>query len=211
MVFHKNTRVGRATRWSCGGGALPRISHQDPASRRGTPLTSVAQAEGGISPLSRYSCMSKYNRSCRALSTLALAFACELALTTCGRSVPSPIPLAPLPPPPAGKHFTHIVVLIQENRTFDNFFATFPGADGTRVGKTHNGSRRLREADLYSQINPSNQYVNWKRDCNRGSQQHCQMNGFDTVPIGRTPGTYVYEFVDPPKSSRIGTWPDNTC
>ncbi len=23
------------------------------------------------------------------------------------------------------------------------------------------------------------------------------MNGFDTVPIGRTPGTYVYEFVDP--------------
>ncbi len=23
------------------------------------------------------------------------------------------------------------------------------------------------------------------------------MNGFDTVPIGRTPGTYVYQYVDP--------------
>ncbi len=29
----------------------------------------------------------------------------------------------------------HIVIVIQENRSFDNFFATFPGADGTRVGK----------------------------------------------------------------------------
>ena len=38
-----------------------------------------------------------------------------------------------LPPPPAkkGKHFTHIVILVQENRTFDNLFATYPGADGT--------------------------------------------------------------------------------
>ncbi len=29
----------------------------------------------------------------------------------------------------------HVVILIQENRSFDNFFATFPGADGTKTGK----------------------------------------------------------------------------
>src|SRR5580704_13162225 len=29
----------------------------------------------------------------------------------------------------------HVVIVIQENRSFDNFFATFPGADGTRTGK----------------------------------------------------------------------------
>jgi phospholipase C len=28
----------------------------------------------------------------------------------------------------------HIVILIQENRSFDNFFATFPGADGATTG-----------------------------------------------------------------------------
>ncbi len=28
----------------------------------------------------------------------------------------------------------HIVIMIQENRSFDNFFATFPGADGTTYG-----------------------------------------------------------------------------
>jgi phospholipase C len=29
----------------------------------------------------------------------------------------------------------HVIVVIQENRSFDNFFATFPGADGTTTGK----------------------------------------------------------------------------
>ncbi|MFZ0031371.1 MAG: alkaline phosphatase family protein, partial [Candidatus Cybelea sp.] len=29
----------------------------------------------------------------------------------------------------------HVVIVIQENRSFDNFFATFPGADGTKTGK----------------------------------------------------------------------------
>ena len=40
----------------------------------------------------------------------------------------------PLEPAKQGKYFTHVVVMIQENRSFDNFFATFPGADGTRYG-----------------------------------------------------------------------------
>ena len=29
----------------------------------------------------------------------------------------------------------HVVIVIQENRSFDNLFATFPGADGTKTGK----------------------------------------------------------------------------
>jgi len=65
-----------------------------------------------------------------------------------GASSPGSAPFLPPPPEKQGKHFTHIVVLIQENRTLDNLFATFPGADGTTVGKTHNGTRRLAEANL---------------------------------------------------------------
>jgi len=111
-----------------------------------------------------------------------------------GSSSGSVVP--PLPPPPPatkGKYFTHIVILMQENRTFDNFFATFPGADGTRRGKTHNGkSLLLRKADLDSPISPNNGYSFWKRDWNGG-----KMNGFDTVNIGKVSGTYVYEYVDP--------------
>jgi phospholipase C len=103
-----------------------------------------------------------------------------------------------LPPPPAkkGKHFTHIVILIQENRTFDNLFATYPGADGATVGKTHNGTLRLRKADLESIVSPNNGYPFWLRACNRRGSA-CRMNGFDTIPIGSVPGTYVYQYVNP--------------
>lgn len=132
----------------------------------------------------------------RAVFRLALTLA--VTLDACGGGgSSSPAPLPPLPPPQPGTHFSHIVIIIQENRTFDNFFATFPGADGTTVGKTHNGTRRLHKANLYSAINPNNHYRYWKQDCNPGLQGQCRMNGFDTVPIGSTPGTYVYQYVDP--------------
>ena len=42
---------------------------------------------------------------------------------------------------------THVVVMIQENRSFDDLFATYPGADGATQGlmKTPSG-RRVRAA-----------------------------------------------------------------
>jgi phospholipase C len=100
--------------------------------------------------------------------------------------------LPPLPPAKKGKYFTHIVIIVQENRTFDNLFATFPGADGTTRGRTHDGWRTLRKANLESVISPHNGYGYWLQDYNSG-----KMNGFDQVPIGTIPGTYVYQYVDP--------------
>jgi phospholipase C len=126
------------------------------------------------------------------------AFALFATLDACGGSSSSGnAPFLPLPPPQKGKYFTHIVIVIQENRTFDNLFAMFPGADGTRDGKTHNGTRRLREGNLYSPINPRNRYAYWNQDCDAGRTGSCRMDGFDTVPIGQTPGTYVYQYVNP--------------
>jgi phospholipase C len=119
----------------------------------------------------------------------------SLAVSGCGGGAAGPPPTTNLPPPPPakkGKHFTHVVIIVQENRTFDNLFATFPGADGTTVGKTHNGTMRLRESNLESPISPGNGYAHWIRDYNHG-----RMNGFDLDPIGRTPGTYVYQYVNP--------------
>lgn len=130
----------------------------------------------------------------RLASALLLAWAVPLVLGGCGGgSSNSPSgPLPPLPPAKKGKHFTHIVIMIQENRTFDNLFATFPGADGTTFGKTHNGTIPLRRADLESAVSPNNGYTYWIRDYNNG-----KMNHFDLVPIGKTPGRYVYEYVAP--------------
>ncbi len=41
--------------------------------------------------------------------------------------------------------FSHVIIVVQENRSFDNFFATFPGADGATEGcmKNTSPSRRL--------------------------------------------------------------------
>jgi phospholipase C len=127
----------------------------------------------------------------------------SLAVSGCGGGAAGPPPVSNLPPPPPakkGKHFTHIVIIVQENRTFDNLFATYPGADGTTVGKTHDGTMRLREAKLESSISPGNGYAHWIRDYNHG-----RMNGFDLDPIGRTPGTYVYQYVNP---AQIGPYWD---
>ena len=35
----------------------------------------------------------------------------------------------------------HVVFLIKENRTFDHYFGTFPGADGTTTGLISSGQR----------------------------------------------------------------------
>src|SRR5664279_3386595 len=33
----------------------------------------------------------------------------------------------------------HIVYIVKENHTFDNYFGTFPGADGSTTGRLSNG------------------------------------------------------------------------
>ncbi len=41
--------------------------------------------------------------------------------------------IAPPPAAPAGAPLRHIVVIVKENHTFDNYFGQFPGADGART------------------------------------------------------------------------------
>jgi phospholipase C len=40
-------------------------------------------------------------------------------------------------------HIQHIVFIIKENRSFDMYFGTFPGADGATSGMTSNGARMV--------------------------------------------------------------------
>jgi phospholipase C len=57
-----------------------------------------------------------------------------------GSTSPAPPTTSPVPSAPAGGRATprwpieHVVFLIKENRTFDNLFGTFPGANGVTVG-----------------------------------------------------------------------------
>ena len=87
----------------------------------------------------------------------------------------------------------HVVVVMQENRSFDNLFATFPGADGTTTGKIHTGQYiPLAKGDLLSPKDGAN--VHWAFDTDYDGGR---MDGFDRVPVDGSTGTYVYQYVRP--------------
>src|ERR1700728_1271535 len=68
---------------------------------------------------------------------------------------PSPSPIA------------HIVVIIQENRSFNDLFATFPNAEGTTHGfmKMPSGPQpiTLQEVNLSSTCDPTHSYNSWQK------------------------------------------------
>jgi phospholipase C len=62
-------------------------------------------------------------RAAGALSILICAAACGSGVTTPSKPPPSPLDLA-------RKKIEHVVIIMQENRSFDHYFGTFPGAEG---------------------------------------------------------------------------------
>ncbi|HEX4014929.1 MAG TPA: alkaline phosphatase family protein [Candidatus Cybelea sp.] len=156
------------------------------------------------------------------LALLAAGVSCS------GQSAPSLLPGGFLPQQHgstgSSSPIKHVVILIQENRSFDNFFSTFPGADGTKVGKaaamtpqvakscfkpiTEPTTIPLTEVDLQGHGFPSSYgyqvnadlghiYDTFQTDYDK---QH--MDGFDNEGYGaRGSGgpacTYPYQYVNP--------------
>jgi phospholipase C len=97
----------------------------------------------------------------------------------------------------SGSPIEHIVLIIQENRSFNNLFATFPGATGTTVGEERvNGRTKqitLSEKRLRDKTDLVHVYTGFLTAYNRG-----KMNGFNQIrqagsgsPEGREPYQYV--------------------
>jgi phospholipase C len=90
----------------------------------------------------------------------------------------------------------HVVILVQENRTFDNFFATFPGADGTTHGTLHTGQViPLSKSPLLSADGLDHTYRAYRQAYDGG-----KMDGFDlerNTVTGQPAGAYPYSYVDP--------------
>jgi phospholipase C len=73
----------------------------------------------------------------------------------------------------------HVVFLIKENRTFDNLFGTFPGANGTSVGYDDGDRRRLvrgTDGSIGSEDIP-HCYT-----CSLAAWNHGKMDGFNQDP-----------------------------
>jgi phospholipase C len=136
-------------------------------------------------------------------SVFALALfvvpACSPPSATPGSAMPAVS--RTLPATKSSHYIQHIIVMIQENRSFDNFFATFPGADGTTVGrmKTSKGEENvpLKKAPLDS-LNLGHQHLAFEHEYDKGA-----MDGFANVALTldrglKVPaGKYPYRYVDP--------------
>jgi phospholipase C len=120
---------------------------------------------------------------------LVAATAALVGLAGCGGpgspdAAPGSAPLPPslvaaesLAPGRAQTPIQHVVIVIQENRSFENFFAGFPGADAPMTGKTHDGKTIRLKPITFRKVSLNHFYQNARIDYNHG-----HMNGFDLSP-----------------------------
>ena len=93
---------------------------------------------------------------------------------------------------PSG-YIQHVVIVIQENRSFDNLFATFPHADGATTGLTHTGQTvKLKARKLASTLVLNNSHLAFNIDYDKG-----KMDGFDLVYVNEHQCTCAYQYVKP--------------
>ena len=81
----------------------------------------------------------------------------------------------------------HIVLIIKENRTFDNYFASYPGADGATHGMTSTGKRvPLTPAPDILEVGLGHHFTDGVKAINGG-----KMDGFDIIRQGKGLDAYT--------------------
>ena len=118
-----------------------------------------------------------------------------------GMGVPPGVAAVGKEGPASSAYIQHVVIIVQENRSFDDFFATFPGADGTTQGwmKGPGGDTAvtLKMAGLDSE-SLGHQHDSFLKEYDRG-----KMDGFNLVKralkkgVTVKAGTYPYRYVKP--------------
>src|SRR5580704_1655208 len=122
--------------------------------------------------------------SMQAKVSLTVVLASVVGLSACAGGAQqgptgSMLPTSAKRPANTSKYIQHVVIMIQENHSFDNFFATFPGADGATQGvmATPSGDVEvpLKKTPLRSD-SLGHQYFSFKQEYDHG-----KMDGFGLV------------------------------
>ena len=98
--------------------------------------------------------------------------------------------------PARASKITHVVIMVQENRSFDNLFATFPGADGATTRQTP--QRKDRPA---KEAQPLVVAISSQLSATLSNRLRRRENGrFRPIAIStrrRRPAMYPYQYVNP--------------
>ncbi len=117
-----------------------------------------------------------------------------LFLSGCGLSGTALPPVSPLQP----QKVQHVVIIMQENRSFDNLFHGFPGADTAETGMSHERSVTLPQIPFEQGTDLDHSHPAWWRDWDNG-----KMDGFANsthYPVPNLPYGYV------PQSETVPYW-----
>ncbi|HVN68226.1 MAG TPA: alkaline phosphatase family protein [Candidatus Binatia bacterium] len=144
-------------------------------------------------------------RTLRTVLCIALAGA---LLPACGgggatSSLPAGTPLRHKKNGSGSGSIQHVVLMIQENRSFNNLFATFPGVTGTTTGyklvkkgkKYKKAKIALTQTPLYDKGNVTHLYKAWLVAYQNGA-----MDGFNLIKYvtnGKPEGKAPYVYVNP--------------
>jgi len=130
-----------------------------------------------------------------------------LPCAACGGSQNAPIPAARTPS--GSDKIKHVVWIMQENRSFDDLFRSYPGAETSATGKdSHGQTIRLAPISFTTGYDIEHSSVSFFRACDgagaiRGTQ--CRMDGFDREQLhcsGRCPPHAQYGYI-PHAETRI--------
>ncbi|MHB8085177.1 MAG: phospholipase C [Dehalococcoidia bacterium] len=115
-------------------------------------------------------------------------------------ATPNPLPAGPLEAPEGLQKIEHFVFIMQENRSFDSYFGTYPGADGIPAGVSFRDPRDGTMVGPYHDTSDVNRggphdWDNAQADINNGkmdgflieSYKGIAANGLTFKP-GNTPG-----------------------
>ncbi len=97
-------------------------------------------------------------------------------------------------PPPYSSKIQHVVVIIQENRSFDNLFYGFPGADTAQSGINSQGRTiPLAPVTLEAHHDPAHNHTTFVTQYDGGKNDAFDKGGFDFFPT--TAPNYQYAYV----------------
>jgi phospholipase C len=114
----------------------------------------------------------------------AVMLCLDLFLLGCGFSGNAAVPGLPM----QSQKIKHIVVIMQENRSFDNLFHGFPGADTVDSGISYGKPIALRPVRIEQGTDVDHTHIGWWKDWDNG-----KMDGFAHAkyPIADLPYAYV--------------------
>ena len=93
---------------------------------------------------------------------------------------------------------THVVIIMQENRSFDNLFYGFPGADTATYGYGHGTKYVLQPHSLVNKLDPNHEHYQFLEDYDGGANDGWNLIITGNNEVGQC-NKWVYNWVNEPK------------